>query len=182
MEKITMDMLPEEVRKSLEAIPQLSQDLKKQQDENADLKKRLDEQKTENEDLKKRLQDSEDVQKKQVYIAKAAGYKNLATTPEELGDLFKAVAENKATPEQIQKLEGIMKSADEAIAKGALFKEFGRGGGGSGAAGSAAQKLDQMARERVTKNAGETYEQAYDAVIKENKELYNQYLEEEGGK
>jgi len=176
VEKVTMDMLPEDVRKAIEAVPQLSQALEVQKQENTDLKKRLDDQKAENEDLKKRLEASEDAKATQVYIAKAAGYKNLPTTPQEFGEILKAVAENKATPEQVAKLEGIMKGADEAIEKGNLYGEFGRSGDGP-TPGSAWEEVEKKVDELVQKG-NLTKADAYTRVANENPELYQRYVRE----
>lgn len=180
-EKITMDMLPEEVVKALNAIP----DLTKQAAKSTELETKLTETVTKldatNVELKKAQEDlakAQEDQRKQEFITKAAGLKNLATNAEELGLLMKAVAENKATPEQIAKLEGILKAADEGIAKGNLFGEIGRSGGGT-VAGSALAKAEAFANEMIQKNAAMTREQAMAKVWIDNPQLYAQYEKEE---
>jgi len=176
-DKITLDMLPEDVRKAVEAIPILKQ-------ENEELKKQLEtttgeltKTKTDLTKAQEDLAKAQEEQKKREYITKAAGFKNLSTNAEELGTLLKAVAENKATPEDVQKLEGLLKAADEAISKGNLFGEIGRSGGGA-VPGSALEKFNQMVDALVQKDGKLSMADAISKVAREHPDLYDQYIQE----
>lgn len=61
------------------------------------------------------------------FIAKAEEYKALSVAPAEFGPLLKA-ANEKLSESEYAELERVLKSADEQIARGDLFKEAGRGG------------------------------------------------------
>ena len=133
------------------------------------------------EDLEKRAKDAEELVKNEreeriakEYIAKATGFQSLPVKPEEFGLVLKSLAEK--DPESYAKLEGLLKATDEAITKGALFAEFGRGGTASG---GTMEKAEALAKEVVQKNAGMTKEQALTKVFKENPGLYQQYVKEQ---
>lgn len=163
---IKMEDLPEDIRKQLEEV--------------AELKKKA----AEAEELKKRVEEAEALAKaereerlKKEYIAKVASYQALPVQPEEFGLVLKALAEK--APEEYAKLEGVLKAADEALAKSELFREVGRSGAGESTAWA---KVEAMAKEIVQKNAGMTKEQAIAKVLRDNPELYSAYRAETEGK
>ncbi|NPV72074.1 MAG: hypothetical protein HPY55_15825 [Firmicutes bacterium] len=134
----------------------------------------------ENEEIRKKAEDTEKLLKaerderlRKEFIAKAAGYKHLAVQPEEFGLVLKALAEK--APEELAKIEAVLKAADEAIGQGKLFAEAGRGGEG---AGSTWAKIEKMASEIVQKDGKMTREQAIAKVLEEHPELYDEYLRE----
>jgi len=136
------------------------------------------------EDLEKKAKEAEELAKKEreerikkEYIAKAAGYQALSINPEEFGLVLKSLAEK--DPENFTKLEALLKAADEAISKSALFKEIGRSGAGES---STWAKVEAMAKDMVQKNAGMTKEQAIAKVLRENPELYDAYRKETEGR
>jgi DNA repair exonuclease SbcCD ATPase subunit len=172
-------MLPEEVRKAMESLPELTKKAAKTDELEAKLTETVTKLDTTTSELKKAQEDlakAQEDQNKQKYITKAAGFKNLATTADELGLLMKAVAENKATPEDVTKLEGLLKAADEAIAKGSLFSEVGSSRGV--VAGSALEKFNQMVDGLVQKDGKLTRADAIAKVARENPDLYNEYTNE----
>jgi len=151
------------------------------------IRKMMETQQAEKEVLEKRLKDTEELAKKmadekarETYIAKAAGFQNLAVKPDEFGLVLKSAAEN-MTAEDFASLEGVLKAADEAIKQGNLFKEFGRSGHGA-AVNSVMAKAEAMAAEMVQKSTAMTKEMALAKVWEENPDLYEQYESERGVK
>jgi hypothetical protein len=71
----------------------------------------------------------------------------------------------------------VLKASSEAIAKGQLFAELGRGGGAP-VAGSATEKVMQMVAGIVQKDAKATSAEAMGKVMAEHPELYEQYKKE----
>lgn len=109
------------------------------------------------------------------FVAKAAGLKNLALNAAEMGPVFKQLAE--AAPEAWAKIEGVLKTANEHLAKSVLFREIGTSGGAT--SGSAWGRAVQMGEQMVQKSEnGMTKEQAIAKVLEQNPGLYNEYLNE----
>ena len=65
----------------------------------------------------------------------------------------------------------------EAIEKGALFSELGRGGGGP-LAGSAIEKVNTLAKSIIAKNDKIDEPAAIAQVLKDNPALYTEYVKE----
>lgn len=131
--------------------------------------------------LQKRLDDAEALAKLEreerltkEYVAKATEFTSLGVVPEELGPVLKAIAA--VSPEQYTKLETTLKSASTAIAKSPLLKEVGAGG--QGESSSAWNKIEKKAEEVRKSNSSLTKEQAQAKVMKEEPELYNEYIHE----
>lgn len=115
-------------------------------------------------------------------VQKAAEYAHVAPA-EELSPVLKE-AQAKLEPETFEKLEGILKAAQERIAKGNVFSEFGSKLEGSESAGDAMAQLEKMAAELVEKSSDPlSPEQAFDRVLKtaEGAALYAQYKGETAG-
>ncbi|MGB9886746.1 MAG: hypothetical protein ACPLRW_07110 [Moorellales bacterium] len=136
----------------------------------------------EHEEAVKKAQELEQVLKaereerlRKEYVQKAATeFANLPIKPEEFGLVLKGLAEK--APEEYAKLEGVLKAANEAIEKGALFAEIGRSGGLVG--GSAMAKIEEVAKSLVQKDASMTKEQAIAKALELHPELYTEYLQE----
>ncbi|RJQ04429.1 MAG: hypothetical protein C4551_10775 [Bacillota bacterium] len=127
------------------------------------------------EELEKVLKAERDERLRKEYVAKAAEYKHLAVKPEEFGLVLKAIAEK--APDELAKVEAVLKAADEALGQSALFAEIGRGGEGGG---SAMAKIEKAAGEIVQKDGKLTREQAVARVLDEHPDLYAEYLREKG--
>ncbi|MBC7340897.1 MAG: hypothetical protein H5U02_00325 [Clostridia bacterium] len=150
--------IPEEVRPAIEALWKEHESAVKKAEE-----------------LEKVLKEERDKQARKEFIQKAATeFANLPTKPEEFGLVLKGLAEK--APEEYAKLEGVLKAADEAIRKGALFAEIGRSGGLAG--GSAMSKIEAVANSLVQKDANMTKEQAIAKALELHPELYTEYLQE----
>lgn len=96
------------------------------------------------------------------FISKAEGMPMLAENKDEFGSLLRKVAEA-LDPEDFVKFDHILKTANEQIAKGNLFAEFGSGGGETTisksveAAASEIQKVEPtLTREQAIAKAYET--------------------------
>lgn len=109
------------------------------------------------------------------FIAKADTMKHLGGT-DELSAILKEASEN-MTPESYEKLETVLKSAEEKIAEGDLFVTFGKDGTPVESQGDSYAQLEKMANELVQKGDGMTFEKAFDEVLKtpEGRALYRKY-------
>ena len=144
-------------------------------------------------DMEARTKAAEDVAKRaldesttRTFVAKAAGYANLGIKADEFGQVLKSISEK--CPEAIEKLDAVLKAANEAVSKGNLFGENGstRSGGSGGTGGVASwNKIQEGARNMVAK-AGTPMsdEQAVAKFLEttEGKALYTEYLKERSGK
>lgn len=126
-------------------------------------------------DTKTELAKAQSEQKSKEYITKAAGLDALPIKADELGLVMKALAEK--DPENFAKLEGVLTAANEAVKKGALFSEAGRGGAKTG---GSVEKMNAKVAEMITKDASMTKEKAFTKVMHDNPELYAEYLAERG--
>lgn len=145
--------LPEDVRKALEDA--------------AELKKSVT-----------NLQDSLEIEKAarldREYLSKAAELPNLpGVEQKDLADILKGIATK--APEEAEKLMTVLKSANEAIVKGALFSEAGTDVG-KAYEGTAKEEVHKRAGELVSKSAsGLTQEAAIAQVVAADPELYDRY-------
>lgn len=147
---INKDELPEGIRKRFEY-------LEKKDKDNQEMISKLLEEKENN-----------------VFIKKAAVFKNLTVVPDEFGPLLNKIS--KALPEgDFEKLMAVFTSANEVIGKGKLFEEEGTAGD---TGGDALKKMDTLASEIMKADPTITKEKAFIKVMEQNPELYNQYLDE----
>lgn len=139
------------------------------------LKDQNDQIKSANEQIAKMRDESDN----KVYIAKAADLtSNLGVKAEEFGPVLKAV--NDANPELAQKIEAVIKAANEAVKQGDLFKEVGSNTNSipTGIAKSDAwSQIETLAAGLVTKGASKSTASAIDEVLKsaEGRKLYAIY-------
>jgi hypothetical protein len=189
---IDKSKLPEDVRKHIAGLEAQIEELKKSaaagsgqqpQPQPEDIWKSMPEEVRKRfEELEKRAKEAEEVAKRErdervlrEYVAKAREFRGLPVQPEEFGKVLKALAEK--APEEYKQVEDVLKAADEAIAKGKLFAEIGKGG--SGAPGSALAQLESIAKSKVEASGGKlTQQQAFAEAVKENPHLYEQYRKE----
>lgn len=166
--------------------------------ENATLKKHLEPEPTEEEYLKslpeamrKRWEENErqtkealataqeekDKRERREYIEKAVGYRSLGMVPDDDWETLQAIDKLDVKPRT--RLLHLLKSANEALGKSALFREMGHQlPSGNGTAWSTAEAL---AVEMVTKGQAATKEQAIVKVFEQNPELRRQYDAEKRG-
>jgi hypothetical protein len=112
------------------------------------------------------------------YQDKAATYTHLGINATTFGGVLKEIGDK--APTALPTIEATLKAADEAVAKGNLFKE--QGSSLPGGTGEAMGKVDALAKEKC-KDGKVTKEMAVAEVLKEHPELYTAYLSEtKGGK
>ncbi len=161
--KPDLEILPEEVRAQVEkGFADRDAKFEELQKAHEETQQRLEEERG-----KRELKEMEE------YVG--ATYKNLPnTTPADLAPVLKSLKDK--APEELEKLETILKAFDEQVAKGGLFQESCPQVGDDEK--SPHERLRSLADELVQKNAGMTPEQARVAVMKtaEGKRLYNENL------
>ena len=94
-------------------------------------------------------------------------------TPNEVGLLLRDTAD--LDPKLANRLEGILKSTEAFTKNSGLFAEAGSSQAGGVAASDAGAKLNNLAKQRVVKT-GESYAVAYEQVLNENSNLYNELV------
>ena len=122
------------------------------------------------EDLETKIEKMEDDRLTEVYIAKAAEFTHLPKV-DTFADILKSMSQ-KLEADEYAAMEGILKSADNALRESNLFTEVGST---IAVAGTPQGKLEAMAKERLTKSEGKlTYEQAMADVTMEHPEIYEE--------
>ena len=132
-----------------------------------DVQKQLDETKAELEKIQKAQRAAE-------FVAKAKDFSDLGST-KEIGSLLEA-ADTHFDEDQQKTLDTFLKSANEQVSKGLLFKRLSKELDGE--ADTWEEQLAKAAKERVAKSDGKlTIEQAKVKVMAENPELRKEYQE-----
>lgn len=133
-----------------------------------------------NDDLQKQLHEERDIRVLKGFEERAKGFKHLGANSQELAVVMKSMAES--DPKGFEKIESILKAADEqmrvaAMTGGGLFNELGSRQSGGGVHGPG-DKLDALVDQVVQKSDGaKSREQVYEEVLKtaEGKRLYAEY-------
>lgn len=166
--------VPEENRAAVEAV------IKATEDEKAELIKKAEEQATKAENAERIAKEERDVRETRDYIAKSAGYENLAKADDEFGPVLKSIANAErdgALPEgTAAKLDEVLKAADEQVKAGDLFKEAGRNGhgGNSDAEGKAKAAAAEIKKADPKLTDAQAIAKAYEA----DPSLYDEYQKE----
>ena len=108
------------------------------------------------------------------YVAKAQSFVGLPVNAYEFGPVLKRLHEN-MHEEDVQMIEKALSAANETIASGGFFSEFGKRGVG---ASEPISKIDQKAQELVEKGEGMSIEAARARVLESDPSLYEEYLAE----
>ncbi len=106
MEKLDLSSVPKEVRPAVEAIYKSNQELVAKAEQ-----------------IQKELVIERNLRRKGEFVAKAAVYKNLGISTDDLASTLMTIAD--ASPEAVEKIEKMLATADAQVAKGDLFKEIG---------------------------------------------------------
>lgn len=163
--KKSLDSLPEEIRAQLEGLWK-------------GYEERIAKTEKDNVELAKALSTERDARIHKEMVAKAEENYGSLGKAEEIGVILKDL--HGASDELAGKVEGLLKSANEKISKSALLEEAGSNNADAG--GDASAKMDALTKERVEKSEGKLDKYtAYDQVVKEHPELYNEYLAEKKG-
>lgn len=126
--------------------------------------------------LEAMIKKQEDDKLTEKYVQVAKSFKGLVIKPEEFGIVLKEIAIN--SPKSIDKIEEVLKSADQAIVEGGIFKEIGSSAGGSGGA-KAMDKIEQKAVE-IMKSEKISKAEAITKALEIDPSLYSEYLKEGG--
>ena len=174
--------LEEETKAEEDAEPPLSAEPEKME-EDEEAKKaitksddpRLQELFKANQELVAKIQKHESDKREKEFIEKAqsdfAGIPG--ATPSEVGLLLRDADD--LNPELAKRIEGIFKSTEAFAKNSGIFQELGSSQTGSVNATDADAKLNNLARQRLAKT-GESYAVAYENVLNENANLYNEMV------
>jgi hypothetical protein len=99
-------------------------------------------------------------------IVKAKELKNLPVDQDKLVDIAKSASDE---------IYEVLKAANKALENAGIFKEVGKGGNGDDIAGTAWEKIAKKA-EVLAETEKVTIQKATARIIKENPELYREYL------
>lgn len=112
------------------------------------------------------------------YVAKAAEFAGLPTTPDQLGPVLRSLDE-RLTPETAAEVRRLLKAAGETGAFAAIVQSYGTAGAAP-AAGSAMDRINKAAATLRTTNPSLTPEQATTQVLSTDRELAAAYAAERG--
>lgn len=147
------------------ADPEVRKIIEKQQ---ADLKKAQ----TAADEANKVAKAERDERRRRDFVAKAQTMPMISEKPDDLGALLQKVSD--LDPKVGEKIEKILATANEQIAKGNLFGEIGK----AGTQVTVSASLDAATKEIMQKNADMSYEQAQVQALSENPSLYDESLKE----
>lgn len=150
-------------------------DVEKAAQQIQELQKRLEE-------AEKRAREAEEIAKQErerrlnaEYVQKAKSFEHLpGWQPEEFGPILRKIHEA-VGDETYAKLEQVLRGADEAIAKGQLFAELGKGESDDG---DVAARIEAAAKELQKNNPALTHAAAVAKVLEQNPELARAYYQD----
>lgn len=116
-----------------------------------------------------------DIRLEKEFVAKAETFASLPTKAEDLGLVLKEASE-KLEKGSYEKLEGLLKAANEGIESGELFKEQGREG--VTPAGDAFEEATRKAEELRKADSSLTEAQALEKALASDADLQRRYLAE----
>jgi hypothetical protein len=155
-----LSAVPDELRPTLEVIfKEHEQAVRKAQELEAVLKAEQDRRKT--------LE----------FVERAKQYTHLPINPDEFGPVLKQISES--APEAFQKLEQVLKAADENLRVAGSLKPVGRDSTGTGG-NTAWDQICALASQLVEKSEHKlSFEAAVDKVLQSRPDLYRRYLDEQ---
>ena len=133
----------------------------------------------EREELKAEIQKAQEAKEIGEYIKKAEAFENLSVEAKDFGSLLYRVSKS-VEEDDFNKLMEVLKSADEVSQSEEIFKSAGSDQG-SDSGGDSWHKIEKLAQTYATENSV-TKESAINIVLRQNPELYKEYLTERGGK
>lgn len=138
------------------------------------VRKEIDDIRKEKDELANALKAERDQRVLKEFQTKASNFSHLNINNEELGQIMKNMSENLA-PDDYEKIEQVLKAANEGIRESNLFKEMGSNYSTSG---SAYQKLEGIAKGMVESGKASSIPEAINKALEENPNLYNEYMSE----
>lgn len=129
-------------------------------------------------ELRKALEEANEEKTQKQFVEKAAKWKNLNATAEDLGGMLRKVA---AMDEGVaDALEKLLDAANGQAESGAIFEELGTSKSFD-SDGTAFGKVQALAKAAVSQGDYKTVEQAISGIIAKNPSLYAEYLAETRG-
>ena len=173
-----LSAVPEDQRAGYEAL------LKAHDDEIDTLRKETETEKAEAiakaEEATKIAKAERDARERRDHIAKSETFTHLAKDDEEFGgvllDIFKAERDEHLPAGTLEKVESVLKAANEAVEKGALFAEIGRHGG---APSDAEDKLEKAAAALRDADPSLTKPQSIAKALDNDPDLYTEIRKEQ---
>lgn len=128
-----------------------------------------------NKDLAETIKKHESEKREKAFIEKAQSH--FATipgaTPDQVGVLLRDIDD--LSPDLSSRVEGILKATDAFAKNSGLFSEAGNAHESILGNSDASNQLNQMAKQRLAKT-GESFAVAYEKVLHENSNLYNELV------
>jgi hypothetical protein len=171
-----LSAVPEDQRPALELV------LKAHDDELVELRKEADDEKSKADEAIEIAKSERETRETREYIAKSEQLDQLAKDDSEFGKVLKSIGQAERDghlPEGTgTALDEVLKAANEAVEKGALFAENGRGGhGGDNSEGWA--KVEAAAAELRKADPSLSKEQAVAKALEDDPSLYDETRREE---
>lgn len=135
------------------------------------LKKRFEDLEKRNQELEDKIKKQKDESEKAEFVKKAESLDHLGINADEVGGIMKSIHDT--NPEYAEKLEAVLKAANEQVKKGGLFAENGIDGGAGES--DIVKRVNAMADEACKKRAGLTHEKAVMEVLRDNPDMYKEY-------
>ncbi|SRR6266581_2623512 len=139
------------------------------------LKKQIEVEKQDKEALKTRLEKMEGEQRRERYIAKVKRFNYLpGVMPDDFWQIFAKIDGALSEPER-EKYDKMLTAVNAQLRQSELFKEYGVTGH-KGTGSEPENQLNALTKAEQEKDPKLTRCQAYAKVLKDNPELYNEYL------
>jgi hypothetical protein len=139
------------------------------------LKKALEVEKTDKEALKARLEKMEGERRHERFIAKVKRFSYVPTLlPDDFATIFAKIDAALSEPER-EKFDKMMTATNAALRQSALFQEYGVTGH-KGIGSEPENQITALTKAEQAKDPKLTKGQAYEKVLRENPELYHEYL------
>lgn len=170
-----LSAVPEDQRPALELV------LKAHDDEVAELRKQAETETTKADEAIKIAKAEQEKRETREFIAKSAELDQLVKDDDEFGPVLREIAKAEEAGHlsegTVKKLDTVLKAANETIASGSVFNEFGRAGHGSG--GDAETKVENIAKALREADPTLTKEQAFSKALEQNPALYDEIRKEQ---
>ena len=180
-----LEKLEAQVKEQNEQIEKLQKDAEGSDDDATmdghvevpeEVQKQMDEMREKIEKAQEAAETERKARLKMEFQKKAEEYENVAKTDDVSELLLKA---HDIDDEFAEKLEEVLKTANERIANGELFKQKGSDSKTDDGQG-AVEKVESMIKEMRKEESDLTKEQAFARILREHPELYAEYVREGG--
>lgn len=164
-----------ELNKLRTAVPE-SDEEKFWKNENPAVRNLYEALKRRNEEIEKQAKDEKRRRDEEIWTEKGKKHRFLQVSPQGYGRIMTKISES--CPNEAAEIEKILVVADEAIEKGDLFRELGKGGGVNGDATSITARVDALADEYMKRDSALTKDTAIQKVFSEHRDWYGPWRKE----